>query len=632
MEETLLLALVALIWLVVGPILGMVAFVKARRLEQTVAALERRLGSLPPAGAPVDVPHAATVRTPAASVPALPAPEPVPVVEPVPVPRTPAVAATPAPAAPAARLDPVPTTVTLPTGFDWENLIAGRWLNRIGLTAVAIGVAYFLKHAIDNDWIGPQGQVALGLLSGTALLAWAPWFVRKGLVYFAEGLTGLGAAILYLSLWAAGNYYGFLSPAATFAAMAVVTAAMLAIAVGRDSQRIAVMAMLGGFLTPALVSTGRDAQVELFTYLALLNLALLVLAWQRNWRVLELPAFVMTELYFLAWYDRFYTSARLTSTAGFAALFFVQFSSLTTIRSRRTGTLYPEQALLSVVNTFIFLLVLRELLWPGHRWALAASTLALAVFYLASARAVSSSGAGTPHARMLFAGLSLTCVTLAIPMALDGSAITIAWSVEAAVLVWTGFAAGLRYLRAAGLLLFAMVAMRLVMFPIHATVFLWNARFAIAIVTAAAAGVALACAWKWREQLSKDERPAFAALAVGINVLLISTLTAEVVLYYHPVSSFETFDRESQLAESLAVSLLWTAYASLLLTLGIRFSSALLRWQALVLFAIVTIKVFVADLSFLRGFYRIISSIALGVVLIVISYLYQRRLAAKGDQ
>jgi uncharacterized membrane protein len=625
MEEALLLALLALILLVVAPILAIVAFVKVRRLEQTVATLERRLSSLP-AGLPAEAAHPA----PAPSAAPAPATEPVPIVQPAPVVAAP-LAAEPVVAAPVAAAPPAPRLAPLPTAFEWENLIAGRWLNRIGLTAVAIGVAYFLKHAIDNDWIGPQGQVALGLLSGTALLAWAPWFVKKGLVYFAEGLTGLGAAILYLSLWAAGNYYGFLSPSAAFAAMAVVTAAMLAIAVGRDSPRIAVMAMTGGFLAPWLVSTGRDAQVELFTYLALLNIALLVLAWKRDWRVLELPAFMLTELYFFAWYDRFYTSERLVSTASFAALFFVQFSALTTVRSRRTGTLYPEQALLSLVNAFVFLVVLRELLWPEHRWALAASTLALAVFYLVSARAVASGGAGTPQARLLFAGLALTCVTLAIPMALDGSSITIAWAVEAAVLVWTGFAAKLWYLRAAGLVLFAMVAMRFVMFPIEATVFLWNARFGLAIVTAVSAGVALACAWHWRDELSKDERPAFAALAVAINVLLVSALTAEVMLYYHPVSSFAAFDRDRRLAESLTVSLLWTAYATLLLTLGVRFSSALLRWQGLVLFAIVTIKVFVADLSFLRGFYRIISSIALGVVLIVISYLYQRRLAAARD-
>ena len=619
MEETLVLLVIALCLLIGPPILAISAFVRVRRLEQTVKALESRLSSLGP-GAQVQAPSPAVVVTTPPPPPPPPAPVPV---EPPSLPAPPPI--------PVERVSQLPTAATARTGFEWENLIAGRWLNRIGLTAVAIGVAYFLKHAIDNDWIGPQGQVAIGLFAGTALLAWAPWFAKKGLGYFAEGLTGLGAAVLYLSLWAGGNYYGFLSPTVTFAAMAVVTASMLIIAMGRNSQRIAFLAMIGGFLTPALVSTGSDAQVALFTYFALHNTALLVLAWTRNWRFLELPAFALTQLYFFAWYDRFYTTERLASTVGFAALFFLQFSALTTIRSRRVGTLLPEQGLLSLVNAFVFLVVLRQLLWPEHRWALAASTLALAVLYLVSARAVATESAVTPQARLLFAGLALTSVTLAIPIALDGAAITMAWAVEAAVLVWTGFAARLWYLRVAGLVIFALVGMRLTMFPIDASTFLWNARFGVTLVTAASAGAALACAWQWRAELPKEERPWFGALAVGVNLLLVTALTAEVILYYQAPGDVLSVDRDRRLAESLTVSLLWTAYATVLLTLGVKFSSALLRWQGLVLLAIVSVKVFLADLSFLRGFYRIISSIALGVVLLVISYIYQRRLAARTE-
>jgi uncharacterized membrane protein len=49
-----------------------------------------------------------------------------------------------------------------------------------------------------------------------------------------------------------------------------------------------------------------------------------------------------------------------------------------------------------------------------------------------------------------------------------------------------------------------------------------------------------------------------------------------------------------------------------------------LRWQALALFGVTIFKVFVNDMALLDGFYRIASSIALGVVLLVVSFLYQR--------
>jgi uncharacterized membrane protein len=598
-----LVGIVVLAAVVAIPILAIASWVRVRRLERTVAALEQRL-----AAGPVE-----TLAAPP-TLAAAPAVAPAPPIEPPP-------SVQPAPSAP-------PTLAAARTGFDWEHLIAGRWLNRVGLAAVAIGVAYFLKLAIDNDWIGPRGQVALGLLLGVGLLAAAPALARRGFIYFADGLSGLGAAILYLSLWAAGSYYGFLSPSMTFVAMAAVTAGMLAIALGRNSKTIAVLAMVGGFITPALVNTGRDAQVALFSYLALHNTALLVIAWMRRWRFLELPAFVLTEIYFLIWFDRFYTADRLASTIAFSALFFVQFSAIPAIRSRRTGEIHPEQMALSVFNFFVFLATLHEILWPIHRFELAIATLALALVYLGLARAVAARTTSAPPARLLFAGLALTCVTLAIPISLDGHWVTLAWAVEAAVLMWSGFSAGVWQLRASAFLLFAMVALRLSAAPPDATEFLVNPRFGLILSTAACAGVALFCAQRWRSALTPLEPVLFGILAIAVNLLLLAGLTAEVDLYYSTRPETRSF-AEIQLALSLTVSLLWMGYAALLLLVGVRLSSALLRWQALALFAVTSLKVFFVDLSHLSGVYRIISSIALGVVLLVISFLYQRSLAER---
>ena len=75
------------------------------------------------------------------------------------------------------------------------------------------------------------------------------------------------------------------------------------------------------------------------------------------------------------------------------------------------------------------------------------------------------------------------------------------------------------------------------------------------------------------------------------------------------------------------MSLLWTAYASGLIALGVSRESALLRWQALVLFGLVAVKVFIYDSSFLERFYRIVSFFILGLVLLTVSFLYQRKVA-----
>src|SRR3989441_11702917 len=91
--------------------------------------------------------------------------------------------------------------------LDMETLIAGKWLNRLGILALLFAVSFFIKYAFDNNWVGPRGRVAIGLLLGSALLPWSGWLLRRGYPYFSEGIAGLGAAGLYLSLWAGWHYY-----------------------------------------------------------------------------------------------------------------------------------------------------------------------------------------------------------------------------------------------------------------------------------------------------------------------------------------------------------------------------------------------------------------------------------------
>ena len=362
MAEALILAALAMA-IVFGPaILSLILWARVRALERTVADLDRRLASPAAEPSPVPVvparPDAAPFRPSRLHADAAPAPRI-------------AAAPLPPPSSDAAR--PLPTTATQ-TGFDWEHLVAGQWLNRIGLVAVAVGVAYFLKYAIDNDWIGPQRAGGVG----RPLRRRRSWPRRRGclkrrLVYFADGVTGLGAAVLYLSLWAAGSYYQLLSPAATFIAMAVVTAAMVAIAAGRrsltcrrhgDDRRVR---GAGRWSAPAGMRRSSSSRTSRFTT-------------RRCWcwrgggnggcsscRLLCSP-----QAYFLAWYDRFYTSERIVSTSAFAVLFFAQFSAIPVLRSRRVGGVRPEQAAVASLAAFVFLLVLRDMLWPDHRWTLSA--------------------------------------------------------------------------------------------------------------------------------------------------------------------------------------------------------------------------------------------------------------------
>jgi len=526
---------------------------------------------------------------------------------------------------------PVPRPPSpVPPGADLETVIAGRWLNRVGLLLVFLAAFYALKWEFDNNVLGPTGRVALWTLIGAGLVAYSQWLVVRGHRYLADGLTGLGGAVLYLTLYFGWNYYKLFPPAVAFVAMILVTAAMLAIAVGRDSQRIALLGLIGGFATPLLASQGQDAQVVLFSYLLILDAGLLVLARARAWRGLEPLALLASAAFYWGWYDEFYHHAEpLLRTALFATAFFAVFTALPIIRARVTARLFPEQVGSVLVNAANYLGALYVLLWPGHRWALTLAVVTLAALHLAVTEAIPRRPREQPVARMLFAGLALTFVALAIPIRLEGHWVTIAWAVQGAVLVWSGFRVRWSFLRGAGLVLYGITVYRLLVFPPPADVFLLNARFAAFVVVLACVAAALVLWRRQADQVAGRELSVFRALGVAFNVLAVWALSLEVDQYFTTREPDPEAMRSARLGRQLTLSLLWTAYSTALVVTGVRRAVAGLRWQGLSLFGIVVAKVFLIDLSYLSGGYRVLSSIVLGIVLLAVSFLYQRRLAAQ---
>ncbi len=501
--------------------------------------------------------------------------------------------------------------------LDLESLIAGRWLNRIGIVAMLLAGAFFLKFAFDNDWIGPAGRVAIGLLSGSALIVLSQTILKRGYSYFSDGIAGLGAGVLYLSLYAAHQYYQLIPSWAAFGGMAITTAALMALALGRDSVRIALLALAGGFLTPALLSSGVDAQIQLFTYIAVLNMGLLALTRQRDWDGLPPLALLATIFYYIGWHGQFYRDAtHLLPTLAFLTLFFAQFSAQSLLQARRGGRLNGLQIVLLLLTAGFYLVALGDLLYDHHREQLTLALLLLSAAYLGMMRL-------TPPAtsRLLFAATALTAATLAIPVQLEGEWIAIAWAIEGAALAGSGFRTDHAGLRAGGLILFVLAALNLISDLPHGGDFLWNSRFAAFAVMVAGLGLAAFWAFRSRETLSGNERFAFGVAGVAVNVFALWGLSLELW------DVFSTGQRHG-LAQMLSLSLLWAAYATVMILFGVRRDIAALRWQALALFGLLVGKVFLYDLSLLDKAYRIVSFFALGMALLVVSFFYQRRQAA----
>ena len=646
-------------FLLIGvPALAIAAFVRAGDLRKRVEAetpqlisriyaLERQLAQIEKAlaalsGSAVAGTAASMVASAASPAPEVtgetPATAGARVLSQMEVPRTSSAQAVP-PASPMQKAAPVhqipalsmpPSAATTSHQGDsgnFEAVIAGRWLNYVGILALLFAVTFFLKYAFDNNWVGPRGRVGIGLLMGGALYPWSHRLLERGYKYFSEGIAGLGAAVLYLSLWAGWHYYAIFSQSTAFALMIVVTPATMVVAVGRNSERIAFLALIGGLITPMLVSTGENHEVALFTYLTILGAGVVGIAWVRNWKSLPPAQFAATLIYFWGWYSDFYRNNELTTTIVFATVFFILFAALPVVRSWREGDLSGLESAIVLINSLAYLVSLRRMLWPQERWALTAAVLLLAAAHLGAERMLPEKRGGELRvARILYAGLALTFVTLAIPIRLDGRWITIAWAVEGAVLIWSGLRVRLAPMRWAGLAMFAVVAGRLATISIPAGDFLLNARFAtFAIAVACILAACYFASGAWRE-LSDAEKMDYRVAAVGANILALVALSLE---FWDVFGRMPSLGIDRGHAQELALSMLWLVYALGLLGAGLWKKSEALRWQALVLLGVVIVKVFLFDLSFLEKFYRIVSFFLLGLALLLISFYYQRQLIAR---
>lgn len=653
---TLLLILLGFL-LVVGPILGISAYIKIKRLESEslppsnsqqltarIYSLEQRIARLeksaPVAPSAVTTTTAATQPTEKLPAPTLSAPPvaSIPTVTPsqsAPPPALPEeppqpreISQTP----PRSSFDPPPLHTSLPrhSEGDLETVIAGRWFNRIAIVALLFGFSFALKFAFDNGWIGPTGRVAIGILLGAAMMPWSSWLLGRGYSYFSEGIVALGEATLFLSVWAGCQYYHLYSRDVGFVGMIIITAAMAVIALGRDSQRIAVLCLIGGYLTPMLVSTGEDHQVVLFTYLLILGGGMLVMGERKDWLSLQPISYIGTQIYFWGWYDQFYhrtSHPPLERTVIFTTLFLLLFATLPVLRALKEGILKELDILVTTVNSFVYVGTLFVLFWPNDRWPFTLFVLALAAAHIGVARAIPDrvKDDETPVARYIFAGLGLTFATMAIPIRLEGKWITFCFAVEGAVLIWSGFKAASGFLRQFGYILLAIAAARVLFFPPPGGAFLVNQRFGAYLLIIASFGVAL---WSAREHLDETGDHEIAELgiySVLINVFALVALSLEFWDYFGTTAIGIDTDH----ARHLSLSVLWTVYAGALIFLGWKQKSALLRWQALILFGLVVLKVFVFDLASLDRAYRILSFLVLGSVLLGISFLYTKR-AAKG--
>jgi uncharacterized membrane protein len=514
------------------------------QLEQEVAALR---GKSKP-GIAAEVRDAAT--TPASSASRWEVPEPA-FQSPHDIPGTPAphvepratmpATTMPASTVPAATLPPRPREER-----SLESRVGSQWFNRIGIIAVLIGVAWFLKFAFDNHWVGPAGRVLIGLLSGAALIAWSERFRAKGYPAFSYSLKAVGSGVLYLSLWAAFSMYHLIPPGVAFAGMVLVTAFNAFIAWRQSAELLAVYAIVGAFSTPLLLSTGNNEEVFLFSYLLMMNAATMVLLVAKGWNRLLVLSFLGTVAFYWGWYWQFYGPASFATTAFFLALFVLLFAAATILaRQRRVHAEQDDVArvLVSLANAAFGFLGYYAMLSQngrGRNTALAWCSVGFGAFYLGVRKLMERTPvAGTRLASLADIQLSIAIVflTLAVPLAVHGNWVTVGWMAEGAVLVWvaTRMRTALMRALAAGALTLGLISLAMDATIAQTRVF-WNTRLLSFVVSIAAVAVATALA---RGEARRESATASAAWklltqtgAMVTHALVIVAVLLEIHTYW----------------------------------------------------------------------------------------------------
>jgi len=359
-------------------------------------------------------------------------------------------------------LEPNVVDKALTAAIAW--LTGGNTVVRIGVVVLFIGLSFLAKYAADNALFPVELRLAMVGAAGMLLLI-IGFRLRDKRQGYALTLQGAGVAVLYLTVFASFRLYQLVPPGLALLVMVLVCALSTAIALLQNSRALAVIGFAGGFLAPVLASTGQGNHVVLFSFYALLNLAILVIAFRRSWRLLNLLGFFMTFGIATIWGALRYTPEHYASTQPFLILFFLIYVLTAVLYALRQSTELKASLNGAVDGTLVFgtpliAFGLQAGLVREFEFATAFSALALGAFYLLLAGGLLKRKRDTLHLLTeCTLALGVGFATLAVPLALDARWTAAIWSVEGAAVFWVGMRQARWMPRAFGLLLQGIAAL-----------------------------------------------------------------------------------------------------------------------------------------------------------------------------
>ncbi|WP_103864342.1 DUF2339 domain-containing protein [Aquimarina sp. I32.4] len=322
-----------------------------------------------------------------------------------------------------------------------EKFIGENLINKIGIGIIVIGVAIGAKYTIENDLIGPLTRIILGYLVGLGLLG-VGMKLKKKYENFSAVLVSGAMAIMYFITFLAYSLYGLIPQSMTFILMLLFTAFTVFAAIQYNRQVIAHIGLVGAYAVPFLLSDGSGRVVILFSYMAIINVGILIIALKKYWKSLYFSSFIFTWIIFISWYAAKYDiETHFTLGFVFLILFFLTFYLIFLgYKLRKKEKFGILDVILQLSNSFIFYGIGFAML-SDHEYGkelLGLFTLANAVVHFAVSVILHKLKLADRNLFYFATGMVLIFITIAFPVQLDGNWVTLLWAGEAALLFWIG--------------------------------------------------------------------------------------------------------------------------------------------------------------------------------------------------
>ena len=350
---------------------------------------------------------------------------------------------------------------------DLEKFIGENLINKIGIAILVAGIGYFVKFAIDQQWINEVGRVLIGFVAGGLLLGLAHR-IRHSFAAFSSVLVAGGLSVLYFTVAIAYQEYGIFSQAVAFGLMVVITGFSILLSIAYNRVELAVMSLVGGFATPYMVSSGQGNYVVLFAYLLILDVGMLVLAYFKKWNLVHWVAYGFTVLLYGTWLSTQVLGQKDAPYAGallFATLFYAVFIAMNLVYNLKERTPFRavEIILLLSNTTFYYAagMLILDYIADGAYQGLFTGALAVLNFGFA---ALLFRRDGVDRTLLyLLIGLVITFASLTVPVQLDGNFITMFWALEAVLLLWLAQRSGLWLVATASVVVMGLMLISLTM-------------------------------------------------------------------------------------------------------------------------------------------------------------------------